>query len=310
MIEHCNKEISVQRQCELIGLSRATLYYKPRGGNSLDAELMRVLDEEYTKAPFYGVRRMVVRLQERGYEVGDKRVRRLLRSMGLMAVYPKKRLSLPNVKHKKYPYLLRGVTISRPNQVWSVDITYVRLRKGFAYLVAIMDWYSRYVVAWELSLSLESEFCEEALRRALAEGIPDIFNSDQGTQFTSEDFTGILLRAGIEISMDGRGRVYDNIFVERLWRSVKYEEVYLKDYEGVREAREGLGRYFEFYNGNRPHQSLGYRTPREVYSSVEGRWEDGEGLAVTPLRLRLRSVTARVCGGVVGEGLEIHLKDG
>lgn len=310
MIESDNKGIPVQRQCELIGLSRASLYYKPRKDGDFDAELMRVLDEEYTKTPFYGVRRMVVRLQERGYEVGDKRVRRLLRSMGLMAVYPKKRLSLPNAKHKKYAYLLRDVEISRSNQVWSVDITYVRLRKGFAYLVAIMDWYSRYVVAWELSLSLESDFCVEALRRALLSGSPEIFNSDQGTQFTSEDFTGILLGAGIRISMDGRGRVYDNIFVERLWRSVKYEEVYLKDYEGVCEAREGLGRYFEFYNGNRPHQALGYRTPREVYSSVEGRWEDGEESAVTPLRLRLRSVTAVVCSEVVGEGLGIHLKDG
>jgi putative transposase len=296
MIAPDNKEISVQRQCELIGLPRSSLYYESRRDTGFDAELMRVLDEEYTKRPFYGVRRMVVRLQERGYEVGDKRVRRLLRSMGLMAVYPKKRLSLSSPNHKKYPYLLRGVQIIRPNQVWSVDITYVRLRKGFAYLVAIIDWHSRYVLAWELSLSLESDFCVEALKRALAEGSPEIFNSDQGTQFTSEDFTGILLGAGIRISMDGRGRVYDNIFVERLWRSVKYEEVYLKDYDGVVEAREGLGGYFEFYNGERPHQALGYRTPREVYSGEERRWEDGEGSAVTPLRLRRRSVTAVECG--------------
>lgn len=309
MIEFEHKKISVQRQCELIDLLRSSLYYKPRGDDSFDAELMRVLDEEYTKTPFYGVRRMTVRLQKRGYEVGEKRVRHLLRAMGLMAVYPKKRLSLPSPNHKKYPYLLRGVTIERPNQVWSVDITYVRLRKGFAYLVAIMDWFSRYVIAWELSLSLESDFCVETLRRALRSGSPEIFNSDQGTQFTSEDFTGILLCAGIRISMDGRGRVYDNIFVERLWRSVKYEEVYLKDYEGVREAREGLGRYFEFYNGNRPHQSLGYRTPREVYSSEEREVRFGDLSAVTPLRLRLRSVTAEVCGSVVGEGLGIHLKD-
>lgn len=309
MIEQGNKEISVQRQCELMGLSRASLYYKSRRDGGFDAEVMRVLDEEYTKTPFYGVRRMVVRLQERGYEVGDKRVRRLLRSMGLMAVYPKKRLSLPNAKHKKYPYLLRGVTVSRPNQVWSMDITYVRLRKGFAYLVAIMDWHSRYVIAWELSLSLESDFCVEALRRALAEGNPEVFNSDQGSQFTSEDFTGILLGAGIRVSMDGRGRVYDNIFVERLWRSVKYEEVYLKDYEGVRDARESLGQYFEFYNHERPHQALGYRTPREVHSGEERRREDGEGSAVTRFGLRPTLVTAVVCGEVVGEGLGIHLKD-
>jgi len=298
MIEAHNKEISVLRQCELISLPRSSLYYKSRRDDAFDSELMRVLDEEYTKTPFYGVPRMTFRLRKLGYEVGEKRVRRLLRMMGLMAVYPKKRLSLPNAKHKKYPYLLRGVTIERPNQVWSADITYVRQRRGFAYLVAIMDWHSRYVLAWELSLSLESDFCVEALRRALSKGMPEIFNSDQGTQFTSEDFTGILLNAGIRISMDGRGRVYDNIFNERLWRSVKYEEVYLKDYEGICEARESIGRYFEFYNGERPHQSLGYRTPREVYSGAEGGEEFENLLAVTPLRLRLRSVTALECGGV------------
>jgi putative transposase len=308
MIEPHNKEISVQRQCELLGLSRSTLYYKPHPEDALDSELMRALDEEYTKTPFYGVPRMTFRLRKLGYKVGEKRVRRLLRTMGLMAVYPKKRLSLPNAEHKKYPYLLRGVPIERPNQVWSADITYVRLRKGFAYLVAIMDWHSRYVLSWELSLSLESDFCVEALKRALCAGRPEIFNSDQGTQFTSEDFTGVLLGTGIQISMDGRGRVYDNIFVERLWRSVKYEEVYLKDYEGVREAREELGGYFEFYNGNRPHQALGYRTPREVHSGEERRRKDGEGSAVTRFGLRPTLVTAPGCGSVKGLGL--HLKDG
>lgn len=297
MIDFKNEKIPVRRQCELIDLPRSSLYYIPHRDGSFDAELMRVLDEEYTKTPFYGVPRMTFQMRRRGYEVGEKRVRRLLRAMGLMAVYPKKRLTLSCPNHKKYPYLLIGVTIERLDQVWSVDITYVRLRKGFAYLVAIMDWHSRYVLAWELSLSLESDFCVDALKRALASGKPEIFNSDQGTQFTSEEFTGILLGAGIQISMDGRGRVYDNIFVERLWRSVKYEEVYLRDYEGVAEAKESLGRYFKFYNDERPHQSLGYRTPREVHSDEEGGEKFANLPAVTPLRLRLRSVTAAGCGG-------------
>jgi len=310
MIEIGNKNIPVQRQCELIDLPRSSFYYESQKDGMFDSELMRVLDEEYTKTPFYGVPRMTFRLRKLGYKVGKKRVRRLLRSMGLMAVYPKKRLSLSNQNHKKYPYLLRGVEIVRANQVWSVDITYVRLRKGFAYLVAIIDWHSRYVIAWELSLSLESDFCVEALRHALLKGSPEIFNSDQGTQFTSEDFTGILLRAGIRISMDGRGRVYDNIFVERLWRSVKYEEVYLRDYEDVREARESLGRYFEFYNCERPHQALGYRTPQEVYGGKEQEVEFRDLSAVTRFGLRPTLVTAVVGGSEVGEGLGNHLKDG
>jgi putative transposase len=309
MIDFKNEKIPVQRQCKLIDLPRSSLYYESIRDGSFDAELMRVIDEEYTETPFYGVPRMTFRLRQRGYDVGKKRVRRLLRAMGLMAVYPKKRLSSPSPNHKKYPYLLRGVTIERPNQIWSVDITYLRLRKGFAYLVVIMDWHSRYVLAWELSLSLESDFCVEALRRALLCGRPEIFNSDQGTQFTSDDFTGILLGAGIRISMDGRGRVYDNIFVERLWRSVKYEEVYLKDYEGVTEARESLGKYFEFYNDKRPHQALDYRTPREVYIGKEGGEGFGDLSAVTPLRLRLRSVTAAGCGSE-RKGSGIHLKNG
>ena len=300
MIDTGNKEIPIRRQCELLGLPRSSLYYKAHRDGGFDAELMRVLDEEYTKTPFYGVPRMTFRLRQRGYEVGEKRVRRLLRAMGLMAVYPKKRLSLSAPEHRRYPYLLTGVSVNRPNQVWSVDITYVRLRKGFAYLVAIMDWHSRYVLAWELSLSLESDFCVEALRRALLYGKPEIFNSDQGTQFTSEDFTRILLSAEIQISMDGRGRVYDNIFVERLWRSVKYEEVYLHEYASIAEARECLGKYFEFYNNVRPHQSLDYRTPREVYSPPDGGKEGGEGFgdlsAVTRFGLRPTLVTALGCG--------------
>ena len=208
---------------------------------------------------------MTAWLREQGYEVNQKRVRRLLREMGLEAVYPKPRLSDPGVGHRIYPYLLRGVEIDRANQVWSTDITYVRLRQGFVYLVAIMDWYSRYVLAWEVSVSLDSSFCVSALDKALRQGQPEIFNSDQGSQFTSEAFTERLLQDRIQISMDGRGRALDNIFVERLWRSVKYEEVYLKDYQSVIEAIQGLRAYFEFYNGERLHQSLNYQTPAAVY---------------------------------------------
>jgi putative transposase len=200
-----------------------------------------------------------------GYGVGPKRVRRLLRLMGLMAVYPKPHLSLNALEHRRFPYLLRDVRIERPNQVWSTDITYIRLRGGFVYLAAILDWYSRYVLAWELSISLELGFCLAALERALAQQRPEIFNTDQGVQFSSAQFQAPLLAAQVSLSMDGRGRVFDNIFVERLWRSVKYEEVYLKDYQDVPEARAGLARYFQFYNDQRVHQALAYRTPQSVY---------------------------------------------
>lgn len=226
---------------------------------------MRLLDEQYTRCPFYGVRRMTAWLREQGQRVNEKRVRRLLRKMGLLAIYPKPSLSQPAMSAKLYPYLLRGVEIERVNQVWSTDITYIRLLSGFIYLVAIMDWYSRYVLAWELSNSLESSFCVAALERALLKAQPEIFNSDQGSQFTSLIFTERLLARGIQISMDGRGRALDNIFVERLWRSVKYEEVYLKDYRTAPDAIRGLGRYFEFYNCERLHQSLNYKTPIAVY---------------------------------------------
>lgn len=265
MIEPKDTSVSVLHQCELADLSRASCYYKPRAESEYNLELMRLLDEQYIRTPFYGVPRMTAQLRAMGRAVGPKRVRRLLRTMGLEAIYPKRRLSLRNKEHRVYPYLLEGVDVIRPDQVWSTDITYIRLRKGFAYLVAILDWYSRYVLSWELSLTLEADFCLSALDRALREAVPGIFNSDQGSQFTSDAFTGRLLDANVLISMDGRGRVFDNIFVERLWRSVKYEEVYLKDYRDVMEARENLGRYFGFYNGERLHQSLGYRTPVSVY---------------------------------------------
>jgi len=225
---------------------------------------MRRIDEQYTHCPFYGSRRLTAWLQGQGLEVNRKRVRRLMGVMGLEAVYPRRRLSQPGEGHKIYPYRLREVKIERVNQVWSTDITYIRLAQGFVYLVAVMDWFSRYVLSWALSLTLEADFCLEALRGALRRGRPEIFNSDQGSQFTSEHFTGELESRGIVVSMDGRGRCLDNIFIERLWRTVKYEEVYLKDYRGVGEAREALRRYFEFYNQQRLHQSLGYRTPAAI----------------------------------------------
>jgi len=266
-IERDNLKIPVSRQCELLGLGRSSLYYRRSGDDSYNDRLMQLIDEEYTRHPFYGVPKMTVYLRRQGHLVNPKRIRRLMRRMGLEAIYPKpkRNLSLPDKAHKKYPYLLGNLEITRPDQVWAVDITYVRMYRGWMYLVAIMDWFSRYVISWELSLTLEADFCVATLVQALARGCPEICNSDQGSQFTSDDFTGLLRDAGVLISMDGKGRVFDNIMVERLWRSVKYEEVYLKDYQTPAEARLGLGRYFDFYNNNRPHQSLDYRTPAEVY---------------------------------------------
>lgn len=227
--------------------------------------LMRLLDEQYTRTPFYGSPRMTQWLRSQGYMVNHKRVERLMSNMGLQAIYPKPKLSRKGDNIRKYPYLLRGLLIQKPDHVWCSDITYIRLRRGFIYLVVIMDWFSRYVLSWEVSNSLDAYFCLTALEQALGGGKPEIFNSDQGSQFTSEAFTDSLEAAGIRISWDDRGRLWDNIFVERLWRSVKYEEVYLKDYENVAEAIGGLGNYFRFYNTERFHQSLGYRTPLQVY---------------------------------------------
>jgi putative transposase len=257
--------LSIARQCALAGLSRSGFYYTPREETAENLELMRLLDEQYTRTPFFGVRRMREWLVQKDYDVNPKRVRRLLRQIGLDAIYAKPRLSVPAPGHRIYPYLLRGLPIVRPNQVWGTDITYIRLRRGFAYLVAIMDWYSRYVLSWELSVTLDVSFCVAALAGALETAQPEIFNSDQGSQFTSEDFTKLLLVRKIEISMDGRGRAMDNIFVERLWRTVIYEEVYLNDYEDVMEAVDSLRDYFLFYNHERMHQSLAYQTPAEVY---------------------------------------------
>lgn len=256
----------MKRQCALLGLSRSSLYYEPTPESAEDLRLKRLLDEEYTRHPFYGARRMTTWLQEDKAEpVNVKRVRRLMRAMGLEAMYPKPKLSLPGDGHLIYPYLLRGVTIHRPNQVWGTDITYIRLAHGFLYLMAVLDWYSRYVVSWEVSVTMEAAFCVAGLDAALRRGTPDIFNSDQGAQFTSLDFTGRLAAQDIRISMDGRGRAFDNIFVERLWRTVKYEEVYLHDYEDVPTAVAGLKRYFRFYNEERRHQSLNGKTPAMLY---------------------------------------------
>lgn len=258
-------EISLRRQCELLGVNRSGLYYQPTGESELNLLLMRLIDEEYTRLPFYGSRRWVEWLDEQGYSVNRKRVSRLMEVMGIEAVYPKPRLSQPGEGHKIYPYLLAGVEVTRVNQVWSTDITYIRMDGGFVYLVAVMDWFSRFVLSWALSVTMEVGFCMEALQRALRRGRPEIFNSDQGSQFTSDQFTGALKARGIAISMDGRGRCFDNIFIERLWRSLKHEEVYLRDYTMVPEAREGIGNWFRFYNHERLHQSLGYRTPAKLY---------------------------------------------
>lgn len=266
LIDWHHSKISVARQCRLLGVSRSSLYYQPAPVSAENLALMRLLDEEYTRHPFLGVIKFTNWLRRQGYRhVGHRRVRRLLRLMGLMAIFPGPNLSRPAPGHKIYPYLLRGVTIERVNQVWSADITYVRLKTGFVYLVAVIDWYSRYVLAFDISITLEADFCIETLQRALARGTPEIFNSDQGSQFTSPRHTEALLFFGVLISMDGRGRALDNIFVERLWRSVKYEEVYLHDYESVQQARDGIKRYFDYYNNERQHQSLGYLTPAEVY---------------------------------------------
>jgi putative transposase len=226
---------------------------------------MRLIDEEYTRHPFYGIERMTAVLRRQGHQVNPKRIRRLMRLMGLEALYPKPNLSKPVIGHKIYPYLLKGVRIDRADQVWSTDITYIRLNQGFIYLVAIMDWFSRYVLSYAFSTTLDTDFCLKALRDALSVATPEIFNTDQGPQFTSDAFTGVLKTAGIAISMDGRGRALDNVFVERLWRNVKYERVYLHNYETVREAEQDIAAYFDFYNKERPHQSLGYQTPAEVY---------------------------------------------
>ena len=268
MIEVEHPVLSVRRQCALVGLPRATFYREVAGETLLNLHLMRLLDETYTRSPFYGYRKMTAVLKAQGYPVNRKRVARLMRRMGLQAVYARPRTSIPDAQHRQYPYLLRGLDITRPDQVWAADITYVPMPQGFMYLVAIMDWFSRFVLTWQLSNTLDGCFCLEALQRALPLGQPDIFNTDQGVQFTAHDFTQTLEAAGIRVSLDGRGRFFDNIFVERLWRTVKYEDLYLKQYPTVPALEAGLGDYFHFYNFERPHQSLAYRVPARVYGVV------------------------------------------
>ena len=265
MIDRDHDQLSLVRQCNLLDVSRASVYYRPASARAEDLELMTLMDRQYLKTPFYGSRKMKAWLLGEGYPVSRKRVRRLMRLMGLEAIYRRPNTSKPAPGHRIYPYLLKGVEVNRVDQVWAADITYIPMARGFLYLVAIMDWHSRYVLAWKLSNTLDTDFCVAALEQALGKGRPEIFNTDQGAQFTSEAFTGLLLEQGIQVSMDGKGRYQDNIFVERLWRSVKYEEVYLKAYQTVAEARARINAYLEFYNQQRPHQALGYRTPVEVY---------------------------------------------
>lgn len=261
--------LSVRQQCELLSLNRSTLYYEPVPWNKEDVYFMNVIDEEFTKRPYLGVRKMVGRIRDRGHSIGKKRVRTLMRDMGLFPIFPKKNTSKPNPAHRIFPYLLRGVEINRVNQVWSMDITYIRLGKGFAYLTAIIDWHSRYVVAWRLSNTLTADFCIECLEEALRKGAPEIFNTDQGSQFTSDDFIQVLQNKGISISMDGRGRALDNIFVERLWRTVKYEDIYIKLYQTIPEVYEGLREFFKDYNDVRRHSSLEDRTPWTIFTGLE-----------------------------------------
>jgi putative transposase len=281
-IEPDNNQIPIYRQCELLSLNRSSLYYMPCRDTQYNELLMKLIDVQYIETPFYGIDKMTEWLLRQGHYVNHKRVRRLMRQMGLEAVYPhrKRGLSIKDVQHRIYPYLLKDVQVIRPDQVWSADITYIRMYRGWLYLVAIMDWFSRYVLSWEVSVTLESKFCVSALKGALSLGRPDIFNTDQGSQFTSEDFIDVLKKASVQVSMDGKGRVFDNIFIERLWRTVKVEEVYLRDYQTVTEAAYSLGQYFEFYNNKRLHQALGYRTPAEVYGVAVG----------TPVALRAPSV--------------------
>ena len=257
------------RQCHLLGINRSGLYYQPKGHSDDDLMLMKLIDRQYLATPFYGARKIAVELKkQKGLSVNRKRVRRLMQRMGIRAVYRRPRTTKPAPGHKIYPYLLRDMKITRPNQVWAADITYIPMARGFLYLVTIIDWYSRYVISWRLSNTLDTDFCIAALEEALGKGKPEIFNTDQGSQFTSEAFTGLLKEHGVRISMDGKGSYNDNLFIERLWRTVKYEEVYLKAYEDGREARVSLGEYFHFYNTTRPHQSLGYLTPGEVYGNA------------------------------------------
>lgn len=268
-IEPGHRDLSIVEQCDLLGLPRSSYYYEPTPESSENLGLMRLIDEQYLSTPYYGSRRMTDHLVRAGWDVNRKRVQRLMRIMGLEGIFPGKKTTIRTPEHKVYPYLLRRLEVDRPDQVWCSDITYVPMRHGYMYLVAIMDWFSRHVLEWRLSNSLESTFCIESLEAALERGRPEIFNTDQGSQFTSDGFTSRLIAGGVAISMDGRGRALDNVFIERLWRSVKYEDIYLKDYRNGADLMEGLTQWFDHYTHRRPHQGLGRRTPYEVYHGIE-----------------------------------------
>ncbi len=268
MIELSNNQISLSRQCELVGIPRSSFYYEPAQVSIENMEFMRLIDKQYLKTPFYGSRNMTTTLKDQGYEVNRKRVQRLMRLMGIEAIYPKPRTTEAMKEHKKYPYLLRDLDIVRPNQVWSTDITYIPMKHGFMYLVAVIDWFSRYILSWRLSNTMDSTFCLDALDDALKHGRPEIFNTDQGSQFTCKDFTGKVEENNILVSMDGRGRALDNIFIERFWRSLKHEEIYIWNHETVTDLEKGVSKYFRFYNSERPHQSLGNMTPKFVYNGL------------------------------------------
>lgn len=265
LLEPNHTRLSLREQCVLLGLNRSSYYYRPIPVDEATLALMRVVDEVYTQYPFFGSRQMTSYLRSKGQKVGRTKIRSIYERLGLQATCPGPHTSQPHPEHKIYPYLLRDVEITHRDHVWSTDITYIRLRQGFVYLVAVIDWYSRYVLDWELSISLEADFCVDVLARVLARGLCEIFNTDQGSQFTSDAFTGLLLSRGVNISMDGKGRALDNVFVERLWRSVKYECIYLREWESVKAVRQGLKTYFQFYNHERPHQGINGRTPAMVY---------------------------------------------
>ena len=265
MIDESIAKISVRRQCELIGLHRSGLYYTPSLETEENLKIMKMLDKQYMQTPFYGSRKISIWLESEGYNVNRKRVQRLMQLMGLETIYAKPKTSMGNKEHKIYPYLLGNLEVNRPNQVWSTDITYIPMANGFMYLVAIIDWFSRYVLSWEISNTMDTDFCITALKNALKKGTPEIFNSDQGSQFTSQAHTSVLLDFGIKISMDGKGRMFDNIFIERLWRSLKYEDIYLNNYCNGSELIKGVGKYFNFFNNQRFHQSLDYKFPAQVY---------------------------------------------
>ena len=266
MIEPANKHLSITTQCQLLSLSRSGWYYEPKGETPLNLKLMRLIDEQYLLTPYYGSRQMACWFKRQGYTVGRHRVRRLMRQMGLRALYQDPRTSQPHPQHRIYPYLLRNLAVTRANQVWGTDLTYIPIKRGFLYLVAIMDWQSRKVLAWRLSNTMETQFCVEALEDALARyGVPDIFNTDQGAQFTSQEFTAVLKDHEIKISMDGKGRWMDNVFIERLWRSLKYDCVYLNAFENGSQARTQIGAWLSHYNQTRPHSTFDGQTPDEVY---------------------------------------------